>query len=186
MKCDVEMLEEQYTVLLVLKIRFKKKILPFLTLPLLPLLPLLLRKMSTTTVSAMAAMSAGAPLTKINIELAPLQADEVEIKITHCGVCASDHHLAEGHWGPWSVYPQVCGHEIVGTVSKAGSLVTGLEIGQRVGVGGNKLAKSVMSVQQIVKELVIKASQHALEVTREGLQRLFMSRHSMHIQFLMS
>ena len=56
--------------------------------------------MSTTTVSAMAAMSAGAPLTKINIELAPLQADEVEIKITHCGVCASDHHLAAGNWGP--------------------------------------------------------------------------------------
>ena len=34
--------------------------------------------MSTTTVSAMAAMSAGAPLSKINIELAPLQADEAK------------------------------------------------------------------------------------------------------------
>jgi hypothetical protein len=77
-------------------------LLPHPFLPVLPVLtpPLLLRKMSTTTVSAMAAMSAGAPLTKINIELAPLQADEVEIKISHCGVCASDHHLAAGNWGP--------------------------------------------------------------------------------------
>lgn len=91
--------------------------------------------MSTSTVVAMAALSAGAPLTKIDLELAPLAADEVEIKITHCGVCASDHHLAAGHWGPWSVYPQVCGHEIVGTIAKAGPLVKGLAIGQRVGVG---------------------------------------------------
>jgi uncharacterized zinc-type alcohol dehydrogenase-like protein len=86
-------------------------------------------------VFAMAAPSAGAPLQKIEIELAPLEADQVEIKITHCGVCASDHHLAAGNWGPWSVYPQVCGHEIVGTVAAAGPLVKGLAIGQRVGVG---------------------------------------------------
>jgi len=90
--------------------------------------------MSTTTF-AMAALSAGAPLSKLEIVLPPLAADEVEINITHCGVCASDYHLAEGHWGPYSVYPQVCGHEIVGTVANAGPLVKGLAIGQRVGVG---------------------------------------------------
>ena len=87
-------------------------------------------------VAAMAAMAAGAPLQRIELELAPLAADEVEIKITHCGVCASDWHLAEGHWGPYSQFPnQVCGHEIVGTVAAAGPLVKGLALGERVGVG---------------------------------------------------
>ncbi len=88
----------------------------------------------------MAAPSAGAALEKIEIELAPLAADEVEIKITHCGVCASDYHLCAGHWGPYSVFPQVSGHEIVGTVAEAGPSVKGLAIGQRVGVGWFKEA----------------------------------------------
>ena len=56
---------------------------------LLLLLPRSCVKMSKK-VFAMAAPSAGAPLQKIEIELAPLEADQVEIKISHCGVCASD------------------------------------------------------------------------------------------------
>lgn len=58
-----------------------------------------------------------------------------EIAITHCGVCASDWHLAEAHWGPYTQYPQVCGHEIVGTVRAAGPLARGVAVGMRVGVG---------------------------------------------------
>lgn len=93
------------------------------------------------TVFAMAAPSAGAPLVKTAITLAPLAADEVEVKISHCGVCASDVHLARGRWGPWSQFPdQVCGHEIVGTVVEAGPAVKGLALGQRVGVGWFKEA----------------------------------------------
>jgi alcohol/geraniol dehydrogenase (NADP+) len=86
-------------------------------------------------VTAYSAPSAGAPLVPTTIELAPLAADEVEVKISHCGVCASDLHLARGHWGPWSVYPQTCGHEIIGTVVEAGPAVKGVPLGQRVGVG---------------------------------------------------
>lgn len=87
------------------------------------------------SVKAWAAPSAGAPLIETVIELSPLQDDEIELAITHCGVCASDWHLCEGHWGPYSVYPQVSGHEIVGKVRAAGKLVRGLAIGQRCGVG---------------------------------------------------
>lgn len=92
-------------------------------------------------VIAWAAPSAGAPLVKQTITLAPLAADEVEVAITHCGVCASDWHLAEGHWGPFSSFPgQVCGHEIVGTVRALGPLARGLALGQRVGIGWWKSA----------------------------------------------
>lgn len=51
------------------------------------------------------------------------------------GLCHSDLHLIDGDWGDESRYPQVCGHEIVGTVVSLGSQVTRFEIGQRVGVG---------------------------------------------------
>jgi uncharacterized zinc-type alcohol dehydrogenase-like protein len=92
------------------------------------------------TVAAFAAPSAGAPLEKISIELAPLASDEVEVTITHCGVCASDYHLCSGHWGPYSVFPQVSGHEIIGTVAALGPDVKGLAAGQRVGIGWFKSA----------------------------------------------
>ena len=59
---------------------------------------------------------------------------EVEIEITHCGICHSDLHLISNDWGI-SQYPFVPGHEIVGTVAAAGAGVRSLEVGQRVGLG---------------------------------------------------
>ncbi|KAJ3132827.1 hypothetical protein HK100_004965, partial [Physocladia obscura] len=61
---------------------------------------------------------------------------DIEIKITHCGVCGSDIHTATGGWGDIT-YPQVVGHEIVGHVTRIGSKVdaTRYAIGTRVGVG---------------------------------------------------
>ncbi len=67
-------------------------------------------------------------------EPAPIGPHDVEIRISHCGVCHSDVHLVDGDWGMGS-YPMVPGHEIVGTVAAAGSEVRHLEIGARVGVG---------------------------------------------------
>lgn len=74
-------------------------------------------------------------------KLAPFQYDsknlgpfEVEIKITHCGVCHSDLHLIDNDWGI-SRYPLVPGHEIVGVVSKVGDMVYHLKSGHRVGAG---------------------------------------------------
>jgi len=59
---------------------------------------------------------------------------DVEIKITHCGICHSDIHLIDNDW-QISDYPFVPGHEIVGTVIAVGSKVKNLKKGRRVGVG---------------------------------------------------
>lgn len=59
----------------------------------------------------------------------PLGSEDVEIEISHCGICHSDVHLADGDWG--KVFPLVPGHEIVGTVVAGAAF----EPGTRVGVG---------------------------------------------------
>lgn len=45
-----------------------------------------------------------------------LKANEVLIKVEACGVCHSDVLTKEGYW-PGIVYPRVCGHEVVGTIT---------------------------------------------------------------------
>ncbi|HMF34765.1 MAG TPA: alcohol dehydrogenase [Candidatus Lokiarchaeia archaeon] len=60
---------------------------------------------------------------------------EVLIKVEACGICHGDALVKEGaYWGNVE-YPRVPGHEVVGTIDKLGSDVSGWEIGQRVGVG---------------------------------------------------
>ncbi|HXK59334.1 MAG TPA: NAD(P)-dependent alcohol dehydrogenase [Acidobacteriota bacterium] len=81
---------------------------------------------------ALAVKSPKGPLEPFSYEPKPLAANEVEIQITHCGVCHSDVHLADGDWG--DVFPLVPGHEIVGTIVQAGS-DSDAKPGTRVGVG---------------------------------------------------
>jgi alcohol/geraniol dehydrogenase (NADP+) len=69
----------------------------------------------------------------------PLARDEVEVKISHCGICHSDIHLLDNDWGITD-YPFVPGHEIVGTVRALGEDVRGLSKGQRVGIGWQRSA----------------------------------------------
>lgn len=64
----------------------------------------------------------------------PFTEDDVDIAITHCGVCASDLHTLRSGWGATD-YPQVVGHEIVGVAVRVGKNVPHVKIGQRVGVG---------------------------------------------------
>ncbi|KAK3312030.1 chaperonin 10-like protein [Apodospora peruviana] len=65
----------------------------------------------------------------------PWEETDVDIKITHCGICGSDLHTLRSGWGPTN-YPCCVGHEIVGTVVRVGSDVkNGLKVGDRVGVG---------------------------------------------------
>jgi propanol-preferring alcohol dehydrogenase len=62
---------------------------------------------------------------------------EVLIKVTACGVCHSDLHLAGGDWDmlrPITKMPLIGGHEIAGVVASLGKGVTDLKIGDRVGV----------------------------------------------------
>ncbi|HEY0786953.1 MAG TPA: NAD(P)-dependent alcohol dehydrogenase [Acidobacteriaceae bacterium] len=78
--------------------------------------------------------AAGAELLPFKYEPADLRPQDIEIRITHCGVCHSDISLIDNDWG-LSQYPFIPGHEIIGTVSEKGALVEGLELGDRVGVG---------------------------------------------------
>ena len=83
---------------------------------------------------AHAAHSKKSALKPFVYEPAPLGPHDVEIRISHCGICHSDVHLVDGDWGMGS-YPMVPGHEIVGTVTALGPEVRHLEAGARVGVG---------------------------------------------------
>jgi uncharacterized zinc-type alcohol dehydrogenase-like protein len=78
--------------------------------------------------------AAGAQLLAYKYDPGALAANEVEIKISHCGVCFSDIHLIDNDWG-MSKYPFIPGHEIVGTVVAVGSGVKDRAMGERVGVG---------------------------------------------------
>jgi uncharacterized zinc-type alcohol dehydrogenase-like protein len=81
-----------------------------------------------------AAHAAGAELLPFKYDPGELNPYDVEVRVTHCGVCRSDASLIDNDWGT-SQYPLVPGHEIVGTVSALGSAVHGLSIGERVGIG---------------------------------------------------
>jgi uncharacterized zinc-type alcohol dehydrogenase-like protein len=78
--------------------------------------------------------AAGAQLLAYKYDPGTLNANEVEIKISHCGVSQSDVSLIDNDWGI-SKYPFIPGHEIVGTVVALGSGVKDRTMGQRVGVG---------------------------------------------------
>jgi uncharacterized zinc-type alcohol dehydrogenase-like protein len=85
-------------------------------------------------IRGLAAHAAGAELLPYRYELGALGAQEVEIAISHCGVCHSDLNLISNDWGI-SHYPFIPGHEVVGTVAAVGSDVRTLKEGERVGLG---------------------------------------------------
>ena len=85
-------------------------------------------------IRGLAAHAAGAELLHYRYDPGSLGAHEVEIAISHCGICRSDLNLISNDWGT-SQYPFIPGHEIVGTVAEVGSGVHTLKVGQRVGLG---------------------------------------------------
>jgi uncharacterized zinc-type alcohol dehydrogenase-like protein len=87
-----------------------------------------------TQIQGLAAHAAGAELLPFRYDTGELGPQEVEISITHCGICHSDLHLISNDWGV-SQYPFIPGHEIVGSVTAIGSEVKSLVVGQRVGLG---------------------------------------------------
>lgn len=82
----------------------------------------------------LATHAAGAHLLPYRYDPGELQEDQVEVKISHCGVCHSDVHLIDNDWGI-SKYPFIPGHEIVGTVTAVGTRVLDRTVGERVGIG---------------------------------------------------
>ena len=90
--------------------------------------------MTTTNVKAFGTQSPSDQLKQINIQRRELTQNDIEIDILYCGVCHSDLHTAKNDWGG-TVYPAVPGHEIVGRVTKIGSAVTKLKVGDYAAVG---------------------------------------------------
>jgi uncharacterized zinc-type alcohol dehydrogenase-like protein len=79
-----------------------------------------------------AAIEPNKPLKVWNYEPGEMKEDEVEIRVTHNGLCHTDIHMKDNDWGV-SGYPFIPGHEVVGFVTKVGAEVKGLEVGDRVG-----------------------------------------------------
>jgi len=90
--------------------------------------------MKTTNVKAFGTKAADASLKEMTIDRREVTAKDIEIEILFCGVCHSDLHTARNDWGG-TIYPAVPGHEIVGKVTKVGSGVTKLKVGDLAGVG---------------------------------------------------
>jgi len=85
-------------------------------------------------IQGLAVHAAGAELLPYHYDPGTLGPQEVEIAISHCGICHSDIHLISNDWGI-SHYPFIPGHEIVGTIAAVGQGVRTLTVGKRVGLG---------------------------------------------------
>ncbi len=85
-------------------------------------------------IKAYGAHAGDRPLESIDITRRAPGANDVQIDIAYCGVCHSDVHQVRSEWAG-TKYPCVPGHEIVGRVSALGSDVSGVKIGDLVGVG---------------------------------------------------
>ena len=87
-----------------------------------------------TTFNAYAATTAHGSLQPFSFDPGQIGPEEVEIKVSHCGLCHSDLSMLDNEWG-MSQFPFVPGHEVTGTVVALGEAAKGLKIGQRVGLG---------------------------------------------------
>ncbi|KAJ3323160.1 hypothetical protein HDV06_002172 [Boothiomyces sp. JEL0866] len=89
---------------------------------------------SRTETQAYVVESKGSRAVLKTIPLAPLKDEEVEIDMKFCGLCHTDCHMQHNDWGI-TTYPLVAGHEGTGVVAAVGKNVTGLKVGDHVGVG---------------------------------------------------
>jgi uncharacterized zinc-type alcohol dehydrogenase-like protein len=86
------------------------------------------------SIHAYAAKGPKQPLESFEFDPGPLGDHEVEVAVTHCGICHSDVSMIDNEWG-MAAFPLIPGHEVVGTVAAMGRGVKHLKAGQRVGVG---------------------------------------------------
>ena len=82
---------------------------------------------------AMTLPAPGQPLILAELPTPQPQAHEVLLQVLACGVCRTDLHIVDGDL-PARQKGIVPGHEVVGRVLAKGALVSGFEIGSRVGV----------------------------------------------------
>jgi alcohol/geraniol dehydrogenase (NADP+) len=85
-------------------------------------------------IKAYAAREPRGKLEPFEFNAGELRPEQVEIKVSHCGICHSDLSMRDNEW-QMTVYPFVPGHEAVGEIVAIGDQVKNLKIGERVGLG---------------------------------------------------
>ena len=73
------------------------------------------------------------PLLRVERDAPTPGIGQIRVRVTVCGVCRTDLHLAEGDLEP-HVAHVIPGHEIVGTVDERGPAADRFELGERVGI----------------------------------------------------
>ncbi|MCP5116589.1 MAG: alcohol dehydrogenase catalytic domain-containing protein, partial [bacterium] len=61
-------------------------------------------------------------------------AGQVQIRVSHCGICGTDLHIFHGKMDHRVKMPQVIGHEMSGVIAAIGEDVSGYAEGDRVTV----------------------------------------------------
>jgi uncharacterized zinc-type alcohol dehydrogenase-like protein len=82
--------------------------------------------------TALLSPASGQPLRPTAIDRRDLRPDDVDVRVTHCGVCHSDLHALGQPGREGALVP---GHEFVGEVVAVGSAVTAFAPGDPVAVG---------------------------------------------------
>ncbi|GAA4270648.1 NADPH-dependent aldehyde reductase Ahr [Hyunsoonleella aestuarii] len=96
-------------------------------------------------VNGYAATEQKAKLMPYSYDLGEIGSEEVDIKVSYCGICHSDLSMINNDWG-MTQYPIVPGHEIIGEVIAIGNTVKNLSVGDKVGLGW--MSASCMSCDQ--------------------------------------
>lgn len=100
------------------------------------------------SIRAFAAQEPKGELKPFEYDPGALGDEQVELAVSHCGICHSDLSMLDNDWGI-SAFPFVPGHEVVGTVRAVGSRVTTAKPGDRVGLGW--FSQSCMKCRQCMR-----------------------------------
>lgn len=87
-----------------------------------------------TTMRAAVVTAFGADLDITHVPVPTPGPGQVLVRVRFCGVCHTDLHAAQGDWPTKPRLPLIPGHEAVGEIVELGQRVTGVAVGQRVGV----------------------------------------------------
>ena len=82
---------------------------------------------------AMILNTVGAPLEWTQLPDPQPAPGEIRVVVSACGVCRTDLHVVDGEL-PGPQVPIIPGHEIVGRIDAIGAGVTGVALGERVGI----------------------------------------------------
>lgn len=82
---------------------------------------------------AMVLHQQGQPLVLEQLDIPTPAANQVQIRVTACGICRTDLHVVDADLKDPTL-PVIPGHQIVGKIIQVGEAVTGFQVGQHVGV----------------------------------------------------